>query len=136
MSCSPDQPVATGQHNTQLPPCPPRPNCVCSDAGAGTSHYVTPFALYGSASKAWTALKEILQNQPRTKIVTDNDYYLHAEVSSPIIGFIDDIEFYLRSEQACIAVRSAARLGYYDFGVNRSRVNKLRDQLRAKGVVS
>jgi len=34
-----------------------------------------------------------------------------------------------------IAVRSASRLGYSDFGVNRSRVEKLRGKLLSAGVV-
>lgn len=136
MSFTSDQPATVSRRDTQLAPCPPRPNCVCSDAAAGSSHYVVPFALYGSASQAWTTLKETLQRQPRTTIVTCDDYYLHAKVYSRIFRFVDDLEFHLRPEQTCIAIRSAARLGYYDFGVNRSRINKLRDQLRAKGVAS
>jgi uncharacterized protein (DUF1499 family) len=92
--------------------------------------------LYVTAPQAWTALGEILQRQPQTKIVTYNDHYLHAEVSSRIFKFTDDMEFSLRPEQGSIAVRSAARLGYYDFGVNRRRINKIRDQLRAQGVIS
>ncbi len=134
MACSANQPPRNG--DTRLAPCPGRRNCVSSDAAAGTSHYVTPFALYVPASQAWTSLTETLQNQPRTKIITRDDDYLHATVSSRLFRFIDDVEFHLRPEQACIAVRSAARLGYYDFGVNRNRINHLRDQLRAKGVIS
>lgn len=136
MTCTSNQPPPMGSDDIQLAPCPGRPNCVSSDAAAGTSHYVTPFALYVPAPQAWTTLRDILQSQPRTKIVTHHDNYLHAEVSSRIFRFIDDMEFYLRPEQGSIAVRSAARIGYYDFGVNRNRINNLRDQLRAKGVVS
>jgi uncharacterized protein (DUF1499 family) len=136
MTSTPNQPTPAGLDDIQLAPCPGCPNCVSSDAATGTSHYITPFALYVSAPQAWTTLREILQSQPRTKIVTHHDNYLHAEVSSRIFGFIDDMEFHLRPEQASIAVRSGARLGYYDFGVNRKRINKLRDQLRAKGVIS
>jgi uncharacterized protein (DUF1499 family) len=34
-----------------------------------------------------------------------------------------------------IAVRSAARLGYSDFGVNRRRIERLRARLARQGVV-
>ena len=68
-------------------------------------------------------------------IVTQTDNYLHAECSSAFFGFVDDIELHLRPEQNLIAVRSAARLGRSDFGVNRKRVENLRSLLRQQSVV-
>lgn len=59
-------------------------------------------------------------------IVTESDNYLHIECKSAIIGFVDDLEFYF-SKGKDIQVRSASRLGYSDFGVNRKRVEKLRE---------
>jgi len=58
---------------------------------------------------------------PRTRIVTDTGYTLHAKCKSAIFGFFDDVDFELRADQEIIAVRSASRLGYSDFGVNRRR---------------
>ena len=52
-----------------------------------------------------------------------------------MLRFVDDVEFNLRPEAGIIAVRSASRVGYYDFGANRSRVEKLRGQLHARGVI-
>lgn len=72
---------------------------------------------------------------PRTKIVTASDDYLHAECSSAIFGFVDDLELHLRPAQKVIAARSAARLGRSDLGVNRKRVENLRSLLRQQGVV-
>jgi hypothetical protein len=43
----------------------------------------------------------------------------------------DDLEFHLQPPQGIIAVRSAVRLGYYDFGVNRRWVEEIRAKLRA-----
>ena len=43
--------------------------------------------------------------------------------------------FYLRPTHDIIAIRSAARLGHSDFGVNRKRVEKLRLLLRNQGVI-
>jgi uncharacterized protein (DUF1499 family) len=42
---------------------------------------------------------------------------------------------HLRSSQNSIAVRSAARLGHSDFGVNRKRVEHLRLLLRQQGLI-
>jgi len=47
------------------------------------------------------------------------------------MGFVDDLEFYFSKENV-IQVRSASRLGYSDFGVNRKRVEKLRELFAAK----
>lgn len=49
--------------------------------------------------------------------------------------FVDDLELHLRPEQNLIAVRSAARLGSSDLGVNRKRVEKLRSLLRREAVI-
>jgi uncharacterized protein (DUF1499 family) len=50
-------------------------------------------------------------------------------------GFVDDLELHLRPQENAIAVRSAARLGYSDFGVNRRRVENLRNAVRRRGAI-
>ena len=47
------------------------------------------------------------------------------------MGFIDDVEFYFDSNAEVIQVRSAARLGKSDLGVNRKRIDAIRAQLAA-----
>jgi uncharacterized protein (DUF1499 family) len=42
------------------------------------------------------------------------------------MGFVDDVEFYFPDEPI-IHVKSASRIGYSDFGVNRERVEKIRE---------
>ena len=66
---------------------------------------------------------------PRTTIVTATGDYLHA-VCRTRLGFADDVECRLCHTDGVIHVRSASRLGYYDFGVNRTRVERLRQQLQ------
>jgi uncharacterized protein (DUF1499 family) len=107
---------------------------VSSDA-PDSAHSIAPFQLSVPAGDAWRVLRATLENSPRTKIVTASEDYLHAECSSAVFGFVDDLELHLRSPQNTIAVRSASRLGYGDFGVNRKRVEALRQQLQKKGVV-
>ena len=83
----------------------------------------------------WKALKEVLNARPRTRIVTVTDDYLHAQEKSRIFGFVDDIEFHLRSAEGIIAVRSASRVGYSDFGVNRRRVEEIRKVLHEQNLI-
>ena len=63
---------------------------------------------------------------PRTKIVTENETYLYAEFASNLMGFVDDVEFYLDKTAGVIHVRSASRLGQSDLGVNRQRIEAIR----------
>jgi uncharacterized protein (DUF1499 family) len=62
----------------------------------------------------------------RANIVTEQEHYIHAEFTSAIFRFVDDAEFYIDDAQKVIHVRSAARLGYSDFGVNRKRMETIR----------
>ena len=60
----------------------------------------------------------------RARVVEVTDRYLHAEFTTPVFRFVDDVEFLLAAD--AIHVRSASRLGWSDFGVNRRRVERLR----------
>lgn len=133
-SCSGSGPTNLGVKNSRLAPCPSTPNCVSSDAD-DTSHFASAFQLLSPAPNAWRAAHTALLSLPRTKIIAETEDYLHAECSSAVFGFVDDLELHLRPEQRIIAVRSAARLGYSDFGVNRKRVEKLRFLLAQQGVI-
>jgi uncharacterized protein (DUF1499 family) len=62
----------------------------------------------------------------RSNIVTEQALYIHAEFTSAVFRFIDDAEVYIDDNQKVIHFRSAARLGYYDFGVNRQRMETIR----------
>jgi uncharacterized protein (DUF1499 family) len=115
-----------------LAACPSSPNCVSSDA-EDESHRVAPLRFTVPAAEAWRLLKEQVGMLPRTSIVTEKPGYLHAQTKSAVFGFVDDLEFLLRSEQGLIAVRSAARTGYFDFGVNRQRIEELRTAFRHAG---
>jgi uncharacterized protein (DUF1499 family) len=134
IACTMEQPKMLGIHNNKLSPCPSSPNCVCSDS-KDEKRYIEPYQLSVDSNKAWAALKKVITSLPQTTIISNPKNYLHAEVRSLIFHFVDDIEFHLRPQRNIIAVRSAARLGYYDFGVNRRRVEKIRKKLQAQGVI-
>ena len=133
-ACAGTRPNNLGIKDSRLAPCPSSPNCVSSD-DADAAHSVSAFALITPASAAWRAVHSTVAGLPRTKIITDTDEYLHAECSSAVFGFVDDLELHLRPAQNLIAVRSAARLGHSDLGVNRRRVEKLRSLLAQQGVI-
>ena len=70
-------------------------------------------------------VKSIVENSPRTKIVELDDDYLHAEVTSRIMKYVDDLEISFLPTKNNLIIRSESRVGDGDFGVNRKRVDKL-----------
>jgi len=128
-SCSGKRPTDLGRSDSGLAPCPDTPNCVSSDS-PDTAHHVLPLRLKQPAEFVWTDLLSVVSELPRTRIVSQSENYLHAECSSAVFGFVDDLEFDLRESEGLIAVRSAARLGTTDLGVNRRRVEKIRQILK------
>ncbi len=104
--------------------CPNRANCVSSEV-SGKSCSVAPLEFFGSASEAWQALQEVIINMGG-RMEESNDHFLHATFRSNLFRFIDDVTCRLDTENHRIHIRSASRLGYSDFGVNRKRVEKIR----------
>jgi len=128
------QPMTLGINNSKLAACPGSPNCVSSDA-VDADHRIEPFRLAGVPDETWQKTQALVAALPRTKIITAESTYLHAECRSALFRFVDDLELHLRPEERIIAVRSAARLGYSDLGVNRKRVEELRSELLKHGII-
>ena len=112
---------------TPLAPCPDSPNCVSSLApDSDREHYIAPFSFSGDPAAAWQRLRTAVLAEKRVTIVQERKGYLHAEMRSLIFRFVDDVEFSLAADADLINVRSASRMGYSDFGVNRKRVERIR----------
>lgn len=122
------RPLSKDAAETGLVNCPPRPSCVSSRDTAGI-HQIAPIKFEGDGAAAMKHLHEIMAVMPRTKIVDSGDRYIHATQASSVFHFVDDVEFFLDTKNAQIEVRSCARFGFYDFGVNRRRVEKIRSAL-------
>lgn len=105
--------------------CPDAPKCVSSQT-TDPRHFIEPFTFKDSPAEAMTRLKAALLNEKRATIVKQQSTYLRAEVRSFIFRFVDDVEFTLLPDQSLIHIRSSARIGYSDFGVNRRRIERIR----------
>lgn len=116
----------------RLAPPSQTPNSVSSQARLYPGHpqhdYATiaPLAFHGDGAAAMQQLTGLLEHTPRTIVVTRRSDYLYAQSSTALLGFTDDLEFWLDRPNQVIQVRSASRLGGKDFGVNRARVEALR----------
>lgn len=121
-------PTNLGLTDGKLAPCPDSPNCVSSQA-TDSRHAIAPFALDRPLGAAKEELKQAAAKLPRAKLISEQENYLHFEFRSLVFRFVDDVEFHLDAATKTIHVRSASRVGYGDFGVNRRRVETLRAQL-------
>ncbi len=121
-------PAGVGFHDHGLSPPPSTPNAVSSDARTPV-HFIEPLRFEGPPAIAMSALERVVATLPRTRVVSSKNGYLHAEAASAVFGFVDDIEFLVDEGRSIIHVRSAARIGYSDFGVNRKRVELIRKRL-------
>ncbi|KAK3287839.1 hypothetical protein CYMTET_4667 [Cymbomonas tetramitiformis] len=133
----------------QLGLCPPTPNCISTAEEANDlSHYVPQWTYNppegrGSKNKATRAqamaeLQAAIENTEPDKftheIIKVTDDYLYAEYTSPIFGFVDDVEFYFPpGEDSLVEYRSASRLGESDGDINRKRIRDLRKELQKAG---
>jgi uncharacterized protein (DUF1499 family) len=119
------QPTNIGVVNGQLAACPSSPNCVSSYSQ--DSHYIAPLSYTGSGEQAIKDLTNIINSLPRTKIIEVTDNYIYSQFTSQLMGYVDDVEFYLDSSKSVIQVRSASRLGESDLGANRARIENIRE---------
>ncbi len=110
-----------------LRPCPNRPNCVTSDSSTNSSdnNTIAPILFQNSPEDAWQKIKMIIARLGGN-ICKTTSTYLWATYSSKFFGFVDDLELRMEPEEKLIHIRSGARIGYFDFNVNRRRVEKIR----------
>ncbi|HXV68118.1 MAG TPA: DUF1499 domain-containing protein [Nitrospira sp.] len=109
----------------QLLPCPSSPNCVSTQA-QDARHAIAPLRYRKARAEAKEALKTAIATLPRTKLVEEDESYLHYEFTSLLLRFVDDVEFLFDDQTKTIHFRSASRTGYGDLGVNRQRMEQIR----------
>lgn len=112
-----------------LAPCPPTPNCVTSYLHPNQLDHQTLPSIPFSGDKQKMrdrVLKQLLLDN--ANIERQEDAYLYATYTSKLFGFVDDVEFYFPNDKE-VHFRSASRVGKYDFGMNKKRVELIRARL-------
>ena len=112
---------ALGLIDGALAPCPSSPNCVSSEPGTLPSHRVEPLDV-----SSWDKLSDMIV-QSGGEIITRDESYIAAEFATPLMRFVDDVEFRKTNDE--VHVRSASRVGHSDLGANAKRVEQLRAML-------
>lgn len=129
--------------------CPQTPSCIStSEELNDPTHYVPPWTYNpadgrgrknpASREKAMAELIDVIKTTkpdnftPRISKQTDD--YVYVEYSSPVIGLVDDVEFWFPpGNRSLVEYRSASRKEGIDFGFNRKRIKALRQALERYG---
>jgi len=114
-----------------LSPCPDTPNCVCSEERPSGSAYIDPLVYDDDPGEAWRTARQAILDSGGS-IVSENDGYLWATYTTRWLRFVDDIELRQDTEHHHIHMRSASRVGNYDFHVNRNRLERVRSLYEAR----
>ena len=126
------RPSNLGVHEGKLAPPKRSPNSVSSQAPKDDAgHSIEALKFRGNGAEALAALRKVIDAMERTHVVQHDGAYLYTEFRSKVMGFVDDVEFLVSEPEGVIHVRSAARLGRRDFGVNRARVEAIRRRFEA-----
>ena len=116
------------ENDKMMSPCPKTPNCV-SSLDSDRRHFVEPFYFTGSTKDAMEKVVNIISDFKRARVVSVNENFIQAEFTSLFFRFVDDAEFFFDERKKIIHVKSASRIGYSDLGVNRRRIENIRNRL-------
>lgn len=131
LGCTGKKPLDLGVNHGRLVSCPRSPNCVSTQA-LDEKHRIDPIRYSGSLEAVRNRMLDVLRSMPRTRIVEATDEYIHAECRTRVFGFVDDVEFYFNDRLKTIQFRSASRVGHSDFGMNRKRMEQIRQLFEAR----
>jgi uncharacterized protein (DUF1499 family) len=125
-------PTDLGVHQGRLKGLSATDNSVSSQADLYPDHpnrkyaSIAPLAVRGDGPATIARLISIVQSAPGAKLVTSAPDYLYAQYTTPLMKYVDDVEFWFDATTNVIEVRSASRLGKSDLGLNRKRVEAIR----------
>ena len=120
-----------GIDNDKLKPCPSTPNCVSSMA-TDKKHFIEPILIPARSGDTSDIILKVLDEFSRVKVTETQENYIHAEFTSLIFRFVDDVEFYFpksESDVVRVDIRSSSRVGRSDLGVNRKRMEAIREKI-------
>ncbi|KAJ9517329.1 hypothetical protein QJQ45_016692 [Haematococcus lacustris] len=148
--------------------CPSTPNCVSTAEEANDpQHYIPPWTYNPqdgprgrqpvSQEQAMQELRGVVEKLSpdgfTPKVVKQDADFLYVEYSSPLLGFVDDVEFWFKpGPNYRVEYRSASRIGESDGdlltthhihltdrwigaagNINRKRIRAIRQELEKKG---
>jgi len=106
--------------------CPSnKKNCV-STIDLTSYHRISPIPIEESSERVKEKIHVALAHFDQTEVKEETPKYIHAVFSTKFLKFKDDVEFYIDEYNHLLHIRSASRLGYYDFKANRKRIDRFK----------
>jgi uncharacterized protein (DUF1499 family) len=130
-------PANLGVREGRLKPPAKTPNSVTSQAALYPEHpmrdfaQIAPLALRGDGAATLERIQAIVEGMAGARVVKTEPGYLYAQFTTPLMKFVDDVEFWFDPSAGVVQVRSASRVGHGDRGLNRARVEAIRARLAA-----
>ena len=130
-------PADLGVRDGRLKPPSATENSVTSQATLYPEHaqrayaQVAPLSWRGDGAETLARLKAIVERTPNARVVTSEPGYLYAQYTTPLMKYVDDVEFWVDAGARVVQVRSASRIGRKDLGANRKRIEAIRAALAA-----
>ena len=111
ISC-PDKAIAQSTY-LELPKCVVLTHCVFEEWSVN------------NLEKTFSKAVDAVDHTPRTIIVEQTDFFIHAEAKTKWRRYTDDLLLLALPDKGVIQVRSESRVGIGDNGVNKRRVDDL-----------
>jgi uncharacterized protein (DUF1499 family) len=124
------RPDRLGLNDGRLQPIKKNAQNAVSSFAEEKYNQINPISAAKDPRATFARLIQAVKSSPGATIITQDPNYLYAEFQTPLLKFVDDVEFLLDEGNAVIHVRSVSRLGRKDFGVNRKRIEALREAVR------
>ena len=128
-------PADLGVRDGRLKPPSATENSVSSQTALYPDHPqrnyadIAPLAVQGNGPATLARIKVIVTAMAGASVVRSDAGYLYVQFTSRLLKFVDDVEFWFDPVNHVIQVRSASRVGRGDLGVNRKRIEMIRDAL-------
>lgn len=130
--CLKENPVLTGLKDGKLQNCPDTFSCV-STQDPRDRYRMDPIPYTGSPEEARDKLLSVIRRMIQSTLVKAAPDYIHVEFRSSFFEFVDDVEFLFDDTAKLIHFRSASRKEFYDFKVNRTRMEDIRRRVMGFG---
>lgn len=127
---------APGLVSGSLSKCSATPNCVCSEYIEDISHYIKPIQHAQDDELTRISIASATIRAIGGTIHHETDEYITATFTSPLFGFVDDLEIRNDETLGILHIRSSSRVGYSDGGINRERIEIFKKNYHQKIVKS
>ena len=130
-------PTDLGVHDGKLKPPSATDNSVSSQASLYPDNpqhqaaQIAPLPARGDGATTLARIRAVVEAMSGAKVVKSDADYLYAQYTTPVMKFVDDVEFWFDPAAQVVQVRSASRVGEGDLGVNRKRIEAVRAALVA-----